>query len=104
MRHAATFLRDDGSYFREATSTTLSPPTTLPCPFVGGHHLATLATRVTLAPFDEAATMTHLQQVLQHLQRQHLQRRRVQQHVAILEFDFGEERRGEAQMEGTAFT
>jgi len=36
--------------------------------------------------------MTHLQQVLQHLQRQHLQRRRVQQHVAILEFDFGEER------------
>ena len=48
--------------------------------------------------------MTHLQQVLQHLQRQHLQRRRVQQHVAILEFDFGEERRGEAQMEGTAFT
>ena len=45
--------------------------------------------------------MTHLQQVLQHLQRQHLQRRRVQQHVAILEFDFGEER---AQMEGSAFT
>lgn len=78
VRHAATFVT---IVFPRSNYTATSDN---PVHLWEGIHLGTLATRLTLAPFDETATMTHLPQ--------HLQRRRVRQHVAILEFGLGEER------------